>query len=103
MEIDLYQRRGLYGLGDDATGSLVPASVDLSSIQSTLAGQSPMVLLGLGAVGLWVLSSLFSGTKQAYQKVARPIKRRRKRKAELEEAEESYHKRRKSIEKAYSK
>jgi hypothetical protein len=120
MEVDLYQRHGMYGLGvvDPATGldSSAPLVTDttapvssgvnfssLSNLESTLSGQSPYVVLGLGALGLWILSSIFSGTKRTYEKVARPIKRRRKRRQELEEAEESYHKRRKSIERAYSK
>jgi hypothetical protein len=124
MQIDLYQRRGMYGMGtvdpitgiDTATGLLAPPdpTAGLTPAPSTgllssltggidLSSMSPTTLLIAGAFGLWMLNSIFSGSKRAYQTVARPIKRRRKRKQELEEAEESYHKRRKSIERAYSK
>lgn len=98
MEVDLYQRRGLRGLGDDA--SPAPTSgMDLSTI---LAGQSPYVTLGLGAVGLWLLSSLFSGGKKAYRTVARPLKKRAKRKRSLEEAKDRYERERKRIEEGKS-
>ncbi len=98
MELDLYQRRGMYGLGEDATGSPAPASLDLSSIGSSLSGQSPWLVLGLGAAGLWILSSIFSSGKKVYGKVARPIKKHRKRKRALKEAGERYERERRRIE-----
>ena len=92
MQVDLR------GMGDDTS-----TGIDFSSFSSGLSGQSPVVLLGLGALGLWLMSSLFSGGKKAYGTVTRPIKRRRKRRAELAEAEEGYRMKRQRIERAYSK
>jgi hypothetical protein len=80
------------GLDTSATG------IDLSSLTSG----SPWMMIGAGALGLWVLSSLFSGTKKAYRKVARPIKKSRKRKAALEDAEERYRGERRRIERGGS-
>ena len=114
MELDLYQRRGLYGLGDattDATAATPAATgLDLTSLTSgatstlstltsgfDLSSMSPTTLLVAGAFGLWVLSSLFSGGKRAYGKVARPIRKRRKQKRELAEADEAHESRRKRI------
>ncbi len=108
MEIDLYQRRGMYGLGvvDPVTGidSSVtpPASTGiLSSLTSgiDLSSMSPTTLLIAGAFGLWMLSSIFSGGKKVYRTVARPIKKRKKRKAALADAEERYERERSRIEK----
>jgi hypothetical protein len=112
MELDLYQRRGMLGLGvcGDGTdpvldltcgGTAVTAPVTsaLSSLTSGIdvSSMSPTTLLVAGAFGLWVLSSLFSGGKRAYGKVARPIKKRRKQKRDLEEAEEQYESKKKRI------
>ena len=121
MEVDLYQRRGFSGLGVcgdgtdpvldltcGATTSAITAPVAsvtsglTSSIASLgsgidLSSMSPTTLLIAGAFGLWVLSSVFSGGKRAYGKVARPLKRRRKQKKELAEAREQYESRTKRI------
>jgi hypothetical protein len=113
MEVDLYQRRGGFaGLGvvDPVTGLdssvAAPASTDiLSSLTGgiDLTSMSPTTLLVAGAFGLWMLSSIFSGGKKVYSKVARPIKKRRKRKAALADAEERYERERRRIEKGESR
>ncbi len=106
MEIDLYQRRGMYGLGvvDPVTGidSSVAPSTGILGSGIDLSAMSPTTLLIAGAFGLWVMSSLFSGGKRAYSSVARPIKKRRKRKAALADAEERYERERRRIEKGES-
>lgn len=112
MEVDLYQRRG-FGAVDPVTGidssaglDLAPAPVAAAPVSSTLASvtsgfdlssMSPTTLLVLGAGGLWFLSTLFSGTKRVYRKVALPIKKHKKRKLELEDARERYERERKRI------
>jgi hypothetical protein len=110
MELDLYQRRGMYGLGvvDPVTGidsSATPSTGILSSLAGgiDLSSMSPTTLLVAGAFGLWMLSSIFSGGKKAYRTVARPIKKRRKRKAALADAEERYERERSRIEKGGSR
>jgi hypothetical protein len=110
MEVDLYQRRRMYGLGvvDPVTGidssvTTPPASTGaLSSFGIDLSSMSPTTLLVAGAFGLWMLSSLFSGGKKVYGKVARPIKKRRKKKRALEDAEERYESERRRIERGGS-
>jgi hypothetical protein len=119
MELDLYQRRGMFGLGvvdpitgiDTSTGLIAPPTplVDTTAPASTgflssitggidLTSMSPTTLLIAGAFGLWVLSSVFSGGKKAYRKVARPIKKHRKKRRALEEAGERYESERRRIE-----
>jgi hypothetical protein len=121
MELDLYNRRGMYGLGvvdpitgiDTSTGliappdpnaGLTPAPGFLSSLTGglDLTSMSPTTLLIAGAFGLWLLSSIFSGTKRAYGKVARPIKKHRKKKRALQEAGERYESERRRIERGSS-
>ncbi len=104
MEIDLYQRRGMYGLGvvDPVTGldsSATPSAGVLSSLTGgiDLSSMSPTTLLIAGAFGLWMLSSIFSGGKKAYRTVARPIKKHRKKKRALADAEERYERERRRI------
>jgi hypothetical protein len=98
MELDLYQRRGMYGLGEDATPP-APTGM-LSSLGGVdLSSMSPTTLLIAGAFGLWVLSSVFSGTKRVYGKVSKPIKKHRKKKRALADAEERYERERRRIEK----
>lgn len=103
MEIDLYQRRGMYGLGvvDPVTGidSSVAPSTGILGSGIDLSAMSPTTLLIAGAFGLWMLSSIFSGGKKVYRTVARPIKKRKKRKAALADAEERYERERSRIEK----
>lgn len=124
MQLDLYQRRGMYGLGvvdpitgidtstgliapPDPTAGLVPAPSTgfLSSLtgELDLTSMSPTTLLIAGAFGLWVLSSVFSGGKKAYRKVTRPIKKHRKKKRALEEAGERYESERRRIERGGSR
>jgi len=104
MELDLYNRRGMYGLGvvDPVTGvdsSATPGVLSSLTGGIDLSSMSPTTLLVAGAFGLWMLSSIFSGGKKVYRSVARPIKKRRKRKAALADAEERYERERSRIEK----
>ena len=110
MQVDLYQRRGLYGLGQESDQP-IPAYLQnpspgifesLSNIGSGLSAPlfggfswSTIALLGIGA---WVLiSAIGRGTSRAYSAVAKPIKRRRKKKKALGEARERYERERKRI------
>jgi hypothetical protein len=123
MQLDLYQRRGMYGLGavdpitgiDTSTGLVAPPDptaglppAPSTGILSSLTGgldltsMSPTTLLIAGAFGLWLLSSVFSGGKKAYRTVARPLKKHRKKKRALEEAGERYESERKRIERGTS-
>jgi hypothetical protein len=107
MEVDLYQR-GMYGLGvvDPVTGidsSATPGVLSSLTGGIDLSSMSPTTLLIAGAFGLWMLSSLFSGGKKAYRTVARPIKKHRKKKRALADAEERYERERSRIEKGGSR
>lgn len=113
MEVDLYQRHGLYGLGDDTpvTDQPIPAYLqqpatfsveNLSQIGTGLSqpvfGGMSLSTVGLLAIGAWViLSAIGRGTSRAYQTVAKPIKRRQKKKKALGEAKERYERERKRI------
>ncbi len=109
MEVDLYQRHGLYGLGDDTTpvtDQPIPAYLQggLNTLNAGGFGGMSWSTIALLGIGTWfVMSALGRGTSRAYSAVTKPIKRRRKRRAELGEAEEAYKRRRSSIERAYSK
>ena len=113
MEVDLYQRRGLYGLGADdvpITDQPIPAylqapSAAINALNAPgIFGGMSWSTIGLIGIATWfVLSAVGRGTTRAYSAVTKPIKRRRKRRAELAEAEEGYKRRRKAIERAYSK
>jgi hypothetical protein len=108
MEIDLYNRRGMYGLGvvDPVTGvdsSATPGMLSSLTGGIDLSSMSPTTLLIAGAFGLWMLSSIFSGGKKAYRTVARPIKKHRKKKRALADAEERYERERRRIAEGGSK
>ena len=108
MEVDLYQRHGLYGLGADdvpVTDQPIPAylqapsaAINALNTPGIFGGMSWSTIALLG-IGTWfVLSMIGRGTSKAYKTVAAPIKKRRKKKRALGEARERYERERRRIE-----
>jgi len=104
MEVDLYQRHGLYGLGDDTTpvtDQPIPAYLQtgLNTLNAPgIFGGMSWSTIALIGIGTWfILSALGRGTSRAYSRATKPIKKYRKKKRALGEARERYERERKRI------